>query len=358
MAFYPGTPTISGSIITGIIVSLEDAPTIEVLGSVIYIFYPPIIGEETDEENNTDGTDYLIYDANDDRFVYDTNDNFFLRDGNEPIIVPPIAGLIDAVGGPIGGPVGERVILVDTHEAEGAGLIPAEWLAIANHPIMGRMLNAPPLTLPPLNLRLADRDFTTRYNDPDEPSRYWDGRVLDPGAIAMTMPLVPSGEGAIETRFGTIAISNNDRAFDTVLDVNQVISQPIRVRIGTIDGYLEDFETICVARIVGVGMTSDELTLEIRDPATYAQNLYPTSVYSGLGAATGTADLSGMIKPVVLGRVWNMSPVLIDPVLLIYQAHDGELGAVTGVFDGGAALTFQLDYETYALLAAATVTAG
>lgn len=300
---------------------------------------------------------YLLYDANDGVYLYDANDGEYLRDGNVAIIDPPLPGEIDPIGGGLGGPVGERVVLVETLDAEGAD-VPAEWLAVANHPIMGQMIGALPPARPPLSLRLADKDFTSRHDDPDEPSRYWDGRVIDPGSIALTMPLVPAGDGSVETRFGSIVIANGDAAFDSVLDFNRVVSQPIRVRTGRVGADLADFATVCVGRIVAVGMTDSELTLEIRDPATYAQNLYPTSVYTGTGGVNGSADLDGTIKPVVLGRVWNMSPTLIDNVRLIYQAHDGEVLAVSGVFDGGVQLTAGANYATYAALAGATVAAG
>lgn len=301
---------------------------------------------------------YLVYDANDGAFLYDANDEIFLSDGSAVVILPPVPGEIDAVGGGIGGPVGERVVLVDTPEASGSGDVTAEWLAIGNHPIMGRRIGAQPPQPQPFQFRLASRDFTSRHDDADEPSRYWDGRVLDPGSIALTMPLVPVGEGAIQTRFGQIVVDNSDGAFDTILDFNQVVSEPIRVRIGTMRGYLGLFETVCVARIVAIGTSQSELTLDIRDPATYAQNLFPTSVYTGTGNANGSADLEGTVKPVILGRVWNAAPVLVDPVKLIYQAHDGPIAAVSGVFDGGVALTFSADFTTYAFLASATVSAG
>lgn len=300
---------------------------------------------------------YLLYDARDGAYLNDANDDVFLRDGNIPIIAPPIPGEIDAVGGNVGGPVGERVVLIDTPKFAGEA-VPAEWLAIGNHPIMGRMLGAALPKAQPFDLRLASRNFTSRHDDVDEPSRYWDGRVLDPGSIALTMPLVPTGEGSIETRFGQIVVNNSDALYDTALDFNQAVSQPIQIRIGTIGGYLGNFETVCVARIVAIGTSQTELTLEIRDPATYAQNLFPTSVYSGSGNANGSSDLAGTVKPVVLGRVWNVAPVLIDPVKLIYQVHDGPIAAVSGVFDGGVALTFAANYTTYAFLAAASVSSG
>src|SRR6187399_746856 len=130
-------------------------------------------GERPDPE------DYILFDANDGRFLYDANDEYFIRDGDDEIILPPVPGSLDPVGGPIGGPVGERVILIDTPDSS-AGTVAAEWLAIANHPISGRMLGALPAAAAALILRVADRDFVTLYNDTVAASQYWDGRVIDP----------------------------------------------------------------------------------------------------------------------------------------------------------------------------------
>lgn len=302
---------------------------------------------------------YLFYDANDGKFFYDANDEMFLRDGSVEVPLPAIPGEIDAVGGNIGGPTGERVVLIETLDVS-EEVVSASWLALANHPIMSSMIGGATPGAAPFSIRLADRDFTSRHDDLEIASGYWDGRVLDPGSIAFTVPLVPVDNGAIETRFGQIIINNGDAIYDTILDFNQLVSQPIRIRLGRMKGYLGNFDTVCVARIVGIGTTTTELTLDIRDPATYAQNLFPTSMYSGTGGANGDADLAGTVKPVILGKVWNIAPLLINATSLIYQAHDGPIDSVTGVFDGGVALSVDSpgNYTTYALLAAATVGAG
>lgn len=302
---------------------------------------------------------YLFYDANDGAFLYDADDELFLRDGSVEVPLPPIPGDLDAIGGNIGGPTGERVVLIETVEGDAAE-IAASWLAVANHPVMGQMIGGALPEAATFTLRLADKEFTSRYDDTEIPSGYWEGRVIDPGSIACTIPMVPVDAGAIETQFGQVIINNADGKYDTILDFNQLVSQPVRIRLGRMKGYLGNFDTVCVARIVGIGTSTTELTLDIRDPFTYAQNLYPTSIYSGTGSANGDTDLAGTVKPVVLGKVYNVSPLLINSVKLIYQAHDGPIDFVTGVFDGGVALNVDSpdNYTTYAHLSAATVGAG
>ena len=287
-------------------------------------------------------------------------------DDDEPLLAwlgSTIIGLIDPVGGALGGPVGERVYTVSATlypdwAEQGAPTADTIAPATANHPIAGLPFGAEVSGVPPLEVRMASMDFATRYDDPGQPSVFWDGRVIDPGSISLSMPLVPVGDAAIQTSVGRVVISNADGALDVVLDDNSAVSQALEIRAGRLNVWMQDFVTVFRARITSVGMTESEATLELQDPVLYANNLFPTAVYTGAGGAAGDAELDGTVKPVVLGRVWNMSPVLINAVSLIFQVHDGPVAEITGVFDGGVALAFDADYATYAALAAATIASG
>lgn len=277
--------------------------------------------------------------------------------------IPTVPGLVDAVGGPLGGPVGERVYTISATlypDWGDQGAPTAETIApaVANFPVAGLPIGTDFSGTPPFILRAATMGFATLADDPDLPSVYWDDRVRDPGSLSLVLPLVPVGDAAIQTTVGRAVLDNTDGAFDVVLDTNSAVSHALDIKCGRLGAYLEDFVTIFRARITGVGLTETEATLDLQDPVVYAQNLYPTTIYTGAGGAAGDAELEGIVKPVVLGRVWNMSPVLINAVGLIFQVHDGAVSAITGVFDGGVALTFSANFASYAALAAASVTAG
>lgn len=305
----------------------------------------------------------LIFDEDDGEYIFDEHDGEYIFDENDTVL-PIIEGALDPVGGALGGPSASRVYLIDTPALSlGASeSVPADaaWRAIANHPIAGDMLPIPAVGpgLTPVDFRLASTDFVSRHDDTVEPSQYWDGRVIDPGSISLSLPLVTVGDAAISANLGQIVIDNTDAALDTILDNNLAISQTIEIKGGVKGADLGTFVTLCVARITGIGMNRSQLTIDVSDPATYAQNLYPTTVYAGTGGMSGTEEMEGTVKPVVIGRVWNMAPVLIDPVLLVYQVHDGEIAAVSGVFDGGVPLTFSADYGSYGALIGATIAPG
>ncbi|MGH2173878.1 hypothetical protein ACQ1Z4_14290, partial [Enterococcus faecalis] len=58
------------------------------------------------------------------------------------------------------------------------------------------------------------------------------------------------------------------------------------------------------------------------------------------------------------GSPQNISPVLLVPASLIYQAHDGAMQSIDAVYDRGAPLTGAGDVADYAALAAASVSSG
>lgn len=278
-------------------------------------------------------------------------------------LAPTIPGRFDTSDDPLGGRVGERVYLVTatlypdwTNQSPATG--DGSVMAIANHPIagfpFGADLGAPVAT----ELRLASQNFATLADDPDLPSAWFRGCVTDPGSISRSLPLTPVGAAAIDTSIGQVVLDNTNGAFDTIFDQTAAISQSITIRGGRIGIDIADFVTLFTGRVTGLGVDEETATLSLQDPVLYAQNLFPTSIYTGLGAADGDAELEGVVKPVVLGRVWNMSPVLINAASLIYQVHDGAIAAVTGVFDGGVALTGGTNYASYALLAAASLSGG
>jgi len=212
--------------------------------------------------------------------------------------------------------------------------------------------------LPPFEFRFANDTWISRPDDPDHPNAHWAGRVINPGSMSRGAKLTPVDASAVEISSGTIVIDNTDGRFDTVLDQYYAVSQTIYVRYGKHGWDWRDFVTLWTMRITGVGLSEKELTLEVTDPVAYAQNAFPASYYNGFGGIDGDAGLANTQRPVVLGRLWNYSPIRIDAVNLVYQIHDGPILAVTGCFDGGVALTFFADYTTYAALIAAAIPAG
>jgi len=92
-------------------------------------------------------------------------------------------------------------------------------------------------------------------------------------------------------------------------------------------------------------MSFDEatLTLALGDKSNIFDQPVDFPTYTGAGYAAGDyegpAELKDTVKPWAFGPIFNMEPVLVDSVDLVYQAHCRAVQSIDGVFDQGVALT-------------------
>ncbi len=85
-----------------------------------------------------------------------------------------------------------------------------------------------------------------------------------------------------------------------------------------------------------------------------------TEVYAGTGADEGGADLKDKPKPWLLGRCFNVEPILIDATNSVFQfSAYGAIEAVTKLYERGSDFGASFgDYANYAALVAAAIPAG
>lgn len=85
-----------------------------------------------------------------------------------------------------------------------------------------------------------------------------------------------------------------------------------------------------------------------------------TAAYAGTTGIEGVADLAETPKPFLLGRCYNVEPVLIDVVDNVYQVSAyGPIHAITEVYERGASFGPKVgDYANYAALVAADIKEG
>ncbi|HEY0915655.1 MAG TPA: hypothetical protein VGE22_12360 [Solimonas sp.] len=187
-----------------------------------------------------------------------------------------------------------------------------------------------------------------------------EGRLQQPGLMRRDMYGQGAVRGEVPISTGAIQLANTDGELDALRDVpmdgvlfvlatvvNGDVSKIIRA------GYLEQ----------AVAESEDFITLPVRDVQHAMDKLdLMEDRYAGTNALPagieGTAaDIKGRVKPLVVGKVFNVSPVCVNTSRLIYQV-DGQRGFVTGwsltVYDkrstltAGANYTSQADMETNA----------
>lgn len=160
--------------------------------------------------------------------------------------------------------------------------------------------------------------------------------------------------GSSAPSYGSIVISNADGGLDG-LDGYLWTGRRAVVKAGSPDFAYDDFASVFIGVVNGIESDEDKITLTIRDNRLKTDQLLQPNDYAGTGSTEGGSDLANTPKPLCFGEVVNIEPVLVDPVNLIYQVHDGSILAVDAVRDSGSALTFQADVAD---ITATSVTAG
>ena len=136
-------------------------------------------------------------------------------------------------------------------------------------------------------------------------------------------------------------------------------SAPLELRRGDPEALLSTFTIVAKLTTAGLRYNTRKKEILLRDLAyTLTRAELHGLRYGGTGSADGDAALASRIKPYCVGSVFNIPPLLINATGLIYQVSCSSVLGIDAVRDGGTALTFATDYATYALLAAATVSAG
>jgi hypothetical protein len=164
--------------------------------------------------------------------------------------------------------------------------------------------------------------------------------------------------GQFTTGTGSLVISNADATYDFLPLSYAIDGRPITVKVGRRDASYDECFPLARVTASGWNIDTDAISIDLEDFSYKLEVPMQPNVYGGTGGADGGADLTGKRKPMVFGSAMNISAVPVVPSLLIYQVNDGPVQSVDAVYDRGAALTAGSDYANYALLAAASITAG
>jgi hypothetical protein len=117
-------------------------------------------------------------------------------------------------------------------------------------------------------------------------------------------------------------------------------------------------------------LSETHLEVPLRDARYFIEKPLQKHTYAGTGGYEGTEDMEGQLKPKLRGGrlvmvgstplgapVANISPVLIDPVNLVWQVSDGP-GLISAVYTGGDAANLTREPAVAELYTGTTYTAG
>jgi len=140
--------------------------------------------------------------------------------------------------------------------------------------------------------------------------------------------------GQTVVSWGGIDIDNRDGEYDSWVN-DAWDGRDITLKLGDPSWAISAFGTILTGKIERLEVSGDKtLTLYIRDK----QLVLDVPIQDTL---LTTGERTGEPVPLCMGNVRSLTPVLIDTSFLIYQVHDGEINAISAVYDGGVTLNYQ-----------------
>jgi hypothetical protein len=207
--------------------------------------------------------------------------------------------------------------------------------------------------------RYATSGYVTRPTD-DPADTYYEPRVRQPGLVRRDLFSGGSAFGRTQVGYGEVTLINTDGALDFLADKG--FGRPIRILVGDQAAAYSAFTLVLQATVEQAEVGTSSVTLRVKDSQSLLDTPLQTATFAGNNVAPngaeGTADdLKGQRKPKLYGKVFNLSPPMVNSSMLTYQVNSGS-ATVSAVYDKAVALTFGANYANLAALEAATVPGG
>lgn len=195
-----------------------------------------------------------------------------------------------------------------------------------------------------VTLRYATREWVSRVftngiagTDPANANRY-DGRLTD--GIRIDRRIVGrEAIGGLTEVYATARLINVDGALDNLTTDYALDGRRVTLWLGRPTDVRADFGQVFGGVVANAVITETGVELRLSDGRAKLAQPIQTTLYAGSGGLEGGADLVGKPKPLCYGRVFNITPPLVDAGNLIYQVHEGLIDDVPAVYDRGVALT-------------------
>src|SRR5471032_545781 len=199
-------------------------------------------------------------------------------------------------------------------------------------------------------LRFSTGGFTTSPTD-TPPSAYYEPRINVPALITRAMFSDATTGGPSQVSYGTMDLSNVDGGLDYMLAYG-FDNRKIRILVGDPTKPYSTFTVAFRGTMEQPELTRAIASIVLHDRQAELDMLLCRHRYGGTNVLPagldGTVDILGAAVPRLYGTVFNITPILVNTSLLIYQVHDGAISDVPAAYDSGSALTRGTDYTTLA----------
>lgn len=196
---------------------------------------------------------------------------------------------------------------------------------------------------------IAGVDKTLRFSNvalvsapADKPaSEFFDPRIVNPCRIRRSITSPGRTFGPSEVGFGDLVLTNEDGGLDFLSDFAFDGRRITQYRGES--GRGGKFSKKLIATMDQVALTRTKFTIKIKDRQTEVDLNFQENKYTGMNmlpdGLEGVSDLQGKPKPVLYGRVKNISVPIVNTSKLIYQVSDGEIESLDEVYDAGIPLS-------------------
>ena len=183
----------------------------------------------------------------------------------------------------------------------------------------------------------------------------WIPGIVDPGLYQVSLFSANRTQGASSYSYGEIIISNQKNAADPTgpadyLTAYKFNGRPVTMYIGLADAeFPAGFTKAYTAIIESINYDTETVSLTLRGRQAELDSIFDGGVFSGdnilpAGLEGVATDLKDHPKPVVIGRVNNITPVLCNTAKLIYAVSPStgisiaQFGSNIHVYDNGVEL--------------------
>jgi len=184
---------------------------------------------------------------------------------------------------------------------------------------------------------LSDRGYVSKPAE-SPANTYFEPRVVE--ALSFQRSMFSSGKvgGQSVPSFGEIVLANADGGLDAFAGYAWD-NRSVEVLVGEKGGDLSEHFTIFKGQSSSVEFNDLEIRVILRDGRERFTRTLPPNSYAGTGGTEGSAIMEGLPKPICLGEVYNIKPVLVDEANDVYQVHDGQIEAIDAVYENGQSIT-------------------
>jgi hypothetical protein len=208
-------------------------------------------------------------------------------------------------------------------------------------------------------LRYSLRGWIGEPGDALQPNVPYPRRLIEPPTLVRAIRVLPEDSARASFQSGEIRLDNTDGALDQVMGDWTMVGRPATLRRGPhrqpLRGAYSEFVPVAELRITSAALSaSGRVSIGLREAAT--DLAVPVSTpYAGTGGAEGDSNLTGQLRPVLMGLKRNLPVTALLASQLVYQVSGLPLAQILAVRDRGATLTAGPNYASLEALLVATV---